>query len=80
MCSSGSSTGDQGGKYAYFSELHRTRDTPEIANTVYDGYLCAAEFMLYDPTPYAEVIDVARDLQLTARRSGCCGPRRSPSP
>jgi len=51
-------------------ELHRTRDNPEIANTVYDGYLCAAEFMLYGPTPYAEVIDVARDLQLTARRSG----------
>ena len=51
-------------------ELRRTRDNPEIANTVYDGYLCAAEYMLYGPTPYAEIIDVARDLQLTARRSG----------
>jgi DNA-binding SARP family transcriptional activator/tetratricopeptide (TPR) repeat protein len=51
-------------------ELYRTRDNPEIANTVYDGYLCAAEFMLYGPTPYAEVMEVARDLQLNARRSG----------
>ena len=26
--------------------------------------------MLYGPTPYGEVIEVARDLQATARRSG----------
>jgi DNA-binding SARP family transcriptional activator/tetratricopeptide (TPR) repeat protein len=51
-------------------ELRRTRDSPEIANTVFDGYLCAAEYMLYGPTPYADVIDLARDLQATARRSG----------
>ena len=51
-------------------ELRRTRDNPEIANTVFDGYLCAAEYMLYGPTPYDEIIGVARDLQLTARRSG----------
>lgn len=51
-------------------ELRRTRENPEVANTVYDGYLCAAEFMLYGPTPYAEVIDVAQDLRTTARRSG----------
>ncbi|MFL5911734.1 MAG: hypothetical protein ACJ768_14315 [Gaiellaceae bacterium] len=51
-------------------ELRRTRENPEIANAVFDGYLCAAEYMLYGPAPYAEVIDVARDLQTTARRSG----------
>jgi DNA-binding SARP family transcriptional activator/tetratricopeptide (TPR) repeat protein len=51
-------------------ELRRTRDSPEIANTVFDGYLCAAEYMLYGPTPYADVVDLARDLQATARRSG----------
>ena len=44
-----------------------TRRSP---TRVYDGYLCAAEYMLYGPTPYAEVIEVAQDLQLTARRSG----------
>jgi DNA-binding SARP family transcriptional activator/tetratricopeptide (TPR) repeat protein len=51
-------------------ELRRTRDNPEIANAIFDGYLCAAECMLYGPTPYAEVIEVARDLQTTAKRSG----------
>ena len=51
-------------------ELQRTRDNPEIANAIFDGYLCPAEYMLYGPMPYAEVIAVARDLQTTARRSG----------
>ena len=51
-------------------ELRQTRENPEIANAIYDGYLCAAEYLLYGPTPYAEVIGVARDLQATARRSG----------
>ena len=52
------------------TELRRTRDTPEIANTVFDGHLCAAEYMLYGPTPYAEVIDLARAMRATAERSG----------
>jgi hypothetical protein len=51
-------------------ELRRTRDNPETANAIFDGYLCAAECMLYGPNPYAEVIDLACDLQATARRSG----------
>jgi DNA-binding SARP family transcriptional activator/tetratricopeptide (TPR) repeat protein len=52
------------------SELRRTRDSPEIANTVFDGHLCAAEYMLYGPTPYAEVIELARAMRATAERSG----------
>jgi DNA-binding SARP family transcriptional activator len=51
-------------------ELHRMRENPEMANALFDGYLCSVEFMLYGPTPYAEVINVGRDLQRTARRSG----------
>ncbi len=51
-------------------ELHRTRDRPEIAHTVFDGYLCAAEHLLYGPTTAAEIIGVARELRETARRSG----------
>ena len=51
-------------------ELRRTRENPEIANAIFDGYLCPAEYMLYGQTPYAEVISLARDLQATARRSG----------
>jgi hypothetical protein len=52
------------------AELRRTRNTPEIANTVFDGHLCAAEYMLYGKTPYAEVIDLAREMRATAERSG----------
>jgi len=51
-------------------ELRRTRGNPEVANVIFDGHLCAAEYLLYGPTPYSEVITVARDLQQTARRSG----------
>ncbi len=51
-------------------ELRRTSENPEIANAIFDGYLCPAEYMLYGPMPYAEVISVARDLQKTAKRSG----------
>jgi tetratricopeptide (TPR) repeat protein len=51
-------------------ELRRTRENPEIANAIFDGYLCSVEFLLYGSTPYAEVISAARDLQATARRSG----------
>ena len=51
-------------------ELRRTRENPEIANAIFDGYLCSVEFMLYGSTPYAEVISAGRDLQATARRSG----------
>lgn len=52
------------------TELRRTRDTPEIANAVFDGYLCAAEYLLYGPTPYREIIELAGRMRLTAERSG----------
>ena len=51
-------------------ELRRTRDNPEVANAIFDGHLCVAEYLLYGATPYQEVIEVARDMQRTARRSG----------
>ena len=51
-------------------ELRRTRDVPEVANAVFDGYLCPAEYLLYGPTPYADVIETARGLRTTALRSG----------
>ena len=51
-------------------ELLRTRENPEVANAIFDGHLCAAEYLLYGPMPYGEVIDIARDLKATARRSG----------
>ena len=52
------------------AELRRTRDVPEVANAVFDGYLCPAEYLLYGPTPYSDVIETARGLRATALRSG----------
>jgi DNA-binding SARP family transcriptional activator/tetratricopeptide (TPR) repeat protein len=52
------------------TEIRQTRENPEIAHAIFDGYLCPAEYLLYGQTPYEEVISVARDLQTTARRSG----------
>lgn len=51
-------------------ELRRTRTQPQFANAIFDGHLCATEYMLYGPTPYGEVIEVATDLKHTAQRSG----------
>lgn len=51
-------------------ELRNQAERPEVANSLFDGYLCAAEYLLYGPTPYSDVIDLARDLQRTAERSG----------
>jgi predicted negative regulator of RcsB-dependent stress response len=51
-------------------ELKRTRETPDVANAIFDGHLCASEYVLYGPTPYAEVIEVGLDIKRTARRSG----------
>jgi DNA-binding SARP family transcriptional activator len=52
------------------TELYRTREDPGTASAIFDGYLCSAEYLLYGPTPYAEVIELARDLRETAERSG----------
>jgi tetratricopeptide (TPR) repeat protein len=51
-------------------ELMRTRDDPGLATNVFDSHLCVAEYLLYGPTPYAEVIDLARGLRRTARDAG----------
>ena len=52
------------------AELHRTREDPGMAGAIFDGYLCSAEYLLYGPTPYGEVMELARDLRGTAERSG----------
>jgi DNA-binding SARP family transcriptional activator/tetratricopeptide (TPR) repeat protein len=56
------------------TELHRTREDPGAAGAIFDGYLCSAEYLLYGPTPYADVIELARDLCRTAED---CGARRA---
>jgi DNA-binding SARP family transcriptional activator len=52
------------------SELRRTKDDPALASAVFDSHLCVAEYLLYGPTPYAEVIALATALRETAVRSG----------
>jgi DNA-binding SARP family transcriptional activator len=51
-------------------ELRRTRGTPRLANAVFDGHLCVAEYLLYGPVPYAEVLDLAAELRATGARAG----------
>ncbi|MGY1670440.1 ATP-binding protein [Geodermatophilus sp. SYSU D00710] len=51
-------------------ELQRTREAPAIATAVFDAHLCVAEYLLYGPTPYAEVIALGRALRETAERAG----------
>ncbi|MFI7609347.1 ATP-binding protein [Micromonospora sp. NPDC049366] len=52
------------------AELMRTRDDPGLATTVFDAHLCVAEYLLYGPTPYEDVIDLAQGLRRTAQSSG----------
>jgi tetratricopeptide (TPR) repeat protein len=52
------------------AELRVTSARPDVANAVFDGYLCPAEYLLYGPMPYADVLETARQLRVTAQRSG----------
>lgn len=51
-------------------ELRRTRDVPDLAIAVFDSHLCVAEYLLYGPTPYDEVVELARSLRAMADRAG----------
>ena len=51
-------------------ELRRAQDTPALASTLFDSYLCVAEYLLYGATPYSEVKSLATSLRETARRTG----------
>jgi hypothetical protein len=52
------------------SELRRARDDPALASAVFDSHLCVAEYLLYGPMPYSEVIELATALRETAARAG----------
>jgi DNA-binding SARP family transcriptional activator len=51
-------------------ELQHGRNEPHVAAAVFDSHLCVAEYLLYGPTPYSRVIDLARSLRDTAQRAG----------
>jgi DNA-binding SARP family transcriptional activator/tetratricopeptide (TPR) repeat protein len=51
-------------------ELRAGAGRPDLAMSIFDSHLCVGEFLLYGPTPYAEVLDLADALRESARRSG----------
>jgi tetratricopeptide (TPR) repeat protein len=52
------------------AELKHGADQPALAARIFDSHLCVAEYLLYGPTPYPEVVELANALQATAERSG----------
>lgn len=51
-------------------ELRATTENPELASAVVDSHLCVAEYLLYGPTPYDEVVALTRQLREQAERMG----------
>jgi len=51
-------------------ELRRTRGRPTLATALFDAHLCVAEYLLYGPVPYAEVIELAETLRRRAGKAG----------
>jgi DNA-binding winged helix-turn-helix (wHTH) protein/tetratricopeptide (TPR) repeat protein len=51
-------------------ELRATSENPQLASAVFDSHLCVAEYLLYGPTPYQEVVALARQLREQAERAG----------
>jgi DNA-binding SARP family transcriptional activator len=52
------------------AELRTGAQRPELAAGLFDSHLCVAEFLLYGPTPYDEVLLLADELRRTAERAG----------
>ena len=51
-------------------EMRRTRGKETLAVAVFDAHLCVAEYLLYGPVPYAEVIAEAQELRRRATQAG----------
>jgi tetratricopeptide (TPR) repeat protein len=51
-------------------ELRRTSGRPGLETALFDAHLCVAEYLLYGPVPYLEVIGLAEDLRGRARAAG----------
>ena len=51
-------------------ELRATTEHPELASAVFDSHLCVAEYLLYGPTPYDEVVALTDQLREQAERTG----------
>ncbi|HSE09284.1 MAG TPA: AAA family ATPase [Nocardioidaceae bacterium] len=51
-------------------ELRRTQGRAGLATALFDAHLCVAEYLLYGPVPYAEVIEQAEGLRRRAEHFG----------
>jgi DNA-binding SARP family transcriptional activator/tetratricopeptide (TPR) repeat protein len=51
-------------------ELRNGMHQPDLAVGIFDSHLCVAEYLLYGPTPYDEVLELAGELRDTAERAG----------
>ncbi len=51
-------------------ELRATRESPDLASKIFDSHICVAEYLLYGPTPYAEVVRLAHELRANAEGAG----------
>jgi DNA-binding winged helix-turn-helix (wHTH) protein/tetratricopeptide (TPR) repeat protein len=51
-------------------ELRATRESPDLASKIFDSHICVAEYLLYGPTPYTEVVSLAHELRANAERAG----------
>jgi tetratricopeptide (TPR) repeat protein len=51
-------------------ELRAGVQRPELAVGLFDSHLCVAEYLLYGPTPYDEVLELGAELRRTAERAG----------
>ena len=51
-------------------ELRNTVESPQTAVGIFDSHLCVAEFLLYGPTPYDEVLALAEQLRASAEEAG----------
>jgi DNA-binding winged helix-turn-helix (wHTH) protein/tetratricopeptide (TPR) repeat protein len=51
-------------------ELMATRDSPDLVATIFDSHLCVAEYLLYGPMPYEEVVSLAGELRRHAEQVG----------
>ena len=51
-------------------ELRRTQGNTGLVTALFDAHLCVAEYVLYGPTPYSEVISLAENgkMQAIARK------------
>jgi DNA-binding winged helix-turn-helix (wHTH) protein/tetratricopeptide (TPR) repeat protein len=51
-------------------ELVATRERPDLVATIFDSHLCVAEYLLYGPMPYEEVVALAGELRRHAEQVG----------